>query len=241
MKKVLVFALIAMVGAASASAYTDEAGDYTAWNNGEGATTAFGNWTLNNGGGTGGSFLGNAGDQGANSATINSANDTSFGLWSSAGSMEAYRSITQWADGYTFTAQLAYQFDGGAKGFTFAQGATELGYFTINATEFVWSGGSQATTAWGGLREFGDVINITLTQSGGNVLYNFASTIGTFDASGSVAGTLDTIRFFNAAGGGDDGNNLYFNNLEVAIPEPATMSLLGLGALAMVLRRKMKK
>ncbi len=69
-----------------------------------------------------------------------------------------------------------------------------------------------------------------------------------------TTGTNITLRYYAspaAAGGswGFSGNNsatpadqsIVINGTTQAVPEPATMSLLGLGALAMVLRRKMSK
>lgn len=64
--------------------------------------------------------------------------------------------------------------------------------------------------------------------------------------TGVGAGEHTLAVWFSAS---DGVNTVYDNNtganyeatFETAIPEPATMSLLGLGALAMVLRRKMRK
>jgi hypothetical protein len=51
------------------------------------------------------------------------------------------------------------------------------------------------------------------------------------------------IQGWNATstGGNFRLDNVVLNGTVTAIPEPATMSLLGLGALAMVLRRKLSK
>jgi hypothetical protein len=73
-------------------------------------------------------------------------------------------------------------------------------------------------------------------------------TAAAWDITDTTGGTVGLRIFASptaAAGswgfqGGGDGS-IVLNGTTQAIPEPATMSLLGLGALAMVLRRKMKK
>ena len=127
MKKLVVFAVAAMLGVASAFAVLDEAGTYSqASINGVGANASFGNWTV---AGDGGSWVESASGQGVNSATIDSASPAySWQIWHTGGATtEAYRSFNSWGDGYVFTAQLAYQYDGGSKGFTSPTAAPNSG------------------------------------------------------------------------------------------------------------------
>jgi hypothetical protein len=94
--------------------------------------------------------------------------------------------------------------------------------------------------------------------SGGDQTWGASGlSIDLLDYAGLVAGTSYTLEIYGEIVGNDDGNPLnnysqYDNNnsapanytatfATAPIPEPATMSLLGLGALAMVLRRKMSK
>ena len=84
-------------------------------------------------------------------------------------------------------------------------------------------------------------------------------TIDILDYAGLLPSTTYTLEIYGRVQGTDDGNSAnnywqYDNNsaegsdnftatfsTTAAVPEPATMSLLGLGALAMVLRRKIRK
>jgi len=105
------------------------------------------------------------------------------------------------------------------------------------------------------------------TSLGGGFLQDYGSGNQQWGATGLTvdllaglsAGTSYTLEIYGMITGNDDGNpqnnyNQYDNNnnapanytatfdtAPAAIPEPATMSLLGLGALAMVLRRKISK
>lgn len=95
-----------------------------------------------------------------------------------------------------------------------------------------------AASADGGA--YGWIITATTTANNNAMSWNVDDTTGTnitlrYFASPTVAG--GTWGFQGISGG----NSIVINGTTQAIPEPATMSLLGLGALAMVLRRKMKK
>ena len=87
---------------------------------------------------------------------------------------------------------------------------------------------------------YGWVIGETATANNTSMSWDITDTTGAsvdlrYFASPTVAG--GTWGFQGISGG----NSIVINGTTQAIPEPATMSLLGLGALAMVLRRKMKK
>jgi len=130
---------------------------------------------------------------------------------------------------------------------------------TLGGQAATWQGGSPNTTA----TMFWEVFDGEVSQSSGSMNMSWINnTGGTFGkdstwenvtgqnvAAGLAPETEYTVAvWFNAVQDGtttvwdSNGGNNYVASFETtAIPEPATMSLLGLGALAMVLRRKMSK
>ncbi len=132
---------------------------------------------------------------------------------------------------------------------------------TLGGQAATWQGGSPNTTA----TMFWEVFEGAVSQNSGDMnmawLNNTGGEFGTDStwenltgqnvAAGLASGTEYTVAvWFNAVQDGTttvwDSNSSanYVASFETAaapIPEPATMSLLGLGALAMVLRRKIRK
>ena len=132
---------------------------------------------------------------------------------------------------------------------------------TLGGQAATWTGGSPDTT----VTMFWEVFDGAASQSSGNMNLAWLNNTGggfgsdsTWEnvagqnvASGLGASTEYTVAvWFNAVQPGtpdvtvwdSNNDNNYVASFETtAIPEPATMSLLGLGALAMVLRRKIRK
>ena len=137
-----------------------------------------------------------------------------------------------WADGgsiqFTVTLNAGYQITGAS----------------INSTSIQGSNTGPGTTIW---QLNGSDVGSSLVRTVSTAV-PWDSSIGTI---GTGANTLAIVQVgtANVTGGATSAAGSYrINDLTMsgevaptAIPEPATMGLLGLGALAMVLRRKMSK
>ena len=188
----------------------------------------------------------------------------SFGAW---GFYDADRSWVVLDDG---SGPAGYSlWDSGAGTFQGADlGTFDLTMNSFTLTEFntktYKNGSSDVTgteyfyTIYTGTRP----VSPTFTSLGGGWLSDLGGGNQTWGATGLTvdllaglsAGTSYTLEIYGLITGTDPVDTLYDNNnaaaanytatfdtAPAAIPEPATMSLLGLGALAMVLRRKISK
>jgi len=250
MKKFLFFAVTAMfAGAAFATtAGTDSAtnsayGDgWTTGDDGSDSGDAFGQWILQDSSSTsdssGGSYIGSVGG----------LTGDSFGIWSTpTGNSSALRAFeSAMAMGQTFSFVFGHSANV-ANGGTIA-----FSIFNNNAPAIAWRfmGGQSfwQINDGGGWLDIGQGVQantalaFSFTYEGGqDYSYTLGSASGDHSTAISTLGDIDNISFYNIGQG--EGENFGFNNLNMAapVPEPATMSLLGLGALAMVLRRKLRQ
>ncbi len=256
MKKVLVFALAAMVAGASfaATAGTDDAGHYGGgWTDGSNGGTGFGTWSFTDNQGTGaaGAFIGDA-----TSGGLPGVGTTAFGLYANPNSSAAAIDVNRNFDGAMnigdiFSFTLGINWDSGSdggKGFTLFSGggfvAAEFNLNNASTDDINYTASSSGlmfdnygTTAMDILIEYTGLTTI-------NVSANGRDGIESFDQDFTVSGAPTGFGFYASQMQAGDSAQPYFNDLAMAntpIPEPATMTLLGLGALAMVLRRKMRK
>lgn len=124
--------------------------------------------------------------------------------------------------------------NGGEVGVRVLSGSTEgLKFsFTGGNANYMLDNGSITDTGFPFTADGLD-INFTLTASGQYSIDGGAFT-GTLN---NALTSIDRIEVFNMNAGGGDERNVFFNNMTV-VPEPSSVALLGLGGLAMILRRR---
>lgn len=230
---------------------SDNAGNYTSWNNGSNQGTGFGAWDLssNNNNNTtefAGYFLGSSTDGTGN---LNTAGQ-SFGMYANPGSAfsNAARSLTggALALGQNFSITLGVNFRNGNKGIDLLSGASTVFNFNVGADQYFVNGQGLAIAY-----QPDSVFTLSLTPTSATtllVLVTRSSSAGgtevAFSNTVTVTGgdAIDGFKLYvSGTENGSSANNLYFNSISVgAIPEPATFAWIaaGLGGMLVLRRRR---
>ncbi len=195
--------------------------------------TGFGAWSVSSSGG-GGEYVGTTGQ-----------GNPSFGIHSQgSGSALASRSLTggDLSAGQTISMDLGHSnLVNGSVGIDLTDGGA-----TVFTLRFVGGTSNWVINDGGGGGEFGagqgfsanTSLTFTFTYEGSNdYSYTFGSGSGdNFTATNTISG-VDGIKLFTFSQG--SGENFGANNLVVtAVPEPSSAALLGLGGLALIMRRR---
>lgn len=239
----------------SAQIASDNASNYVSWTNNSNGGTGFLAWNITSNNNDVTIFAGNfLGDSTAGAGNIN-AGGNSFALYANPGAafVNADRAFaTSLAVGNIFSFQIALNFDNGNKGFNLYAGTQgEVFNFNVGSGGSVSSANAVLSPGTGAGYDYGGddaVLDITITMTTtSSFAYQIArtSSLGNQGVlfSGNVTGLTESVSGFRLYNSGTDNganqNNLYANNFTV-VPEPATWALLGLGAMAWIVRRKVK-
>ncbi|QQL46056.1 PEP-CTERM sorting domain-containing protein [Sulfuriroseicoccus oceanibius] len=138
------------------------------------------------------------------------------------------------------TSDLIVSWNPGGTNYSVGLGALSITAPTDVVGSSLFSGSASAPTG----TTFGTV-SLSLIENGAN--YDFTLTMGgstnSFSVGQASLGSIEGIGFYNAANGG--GGNTNIDNVTLtgitgvaAVPEPSSAALLGLGGVAMILRRR---
>jgi hypothetical protein len=111
--------------------------------------------------------------------------------------------------------------------------------------EFTSTGGTPEFRAWDSAGSWVDMglptgfsynqfITLTMTLSGGNIVYQVGDLTQTVSAYGATQISSAILEGYNNAAS----YNIYWDNLNAtAVPEPSTMALMGLGSVGLIAHR----
>lgn len=244
--------MVAVSPSAFAVFASDVAANYDppTWNTGSNQGTGFGVWTLTGpaNSSNGGFFIGSSNGNGSGGGPGIDSSNKAFGIYANSGNTaSAARSFTvPVAAGFVFS----FDFDNGfidaggpfvdmtLKG---SAGDALAFKFAGGTNNYTWQDSSGVLDTGLGFSDGGMRVRVTVGVGGTyDVLITRLANNATYARTGTMllantALTSFTARNVNAGGGGE--RNLYINNLNV-VPEPATLSALALGGLALLRRRR---
>lgn len=211
-----------------------------------GTVATFGSWTLTNGGGSSGRFIGdsttlNPTNAGANINTVGE----SFGMFAHTGqTSEAFRNFNgnTLSVGQTFSLNLAVNFRNGNKGFDLRNSSNAVIFnFNIGGDTYVVNSATTGNGTIGNTYSAISAFALSFTQTtgtGGTWSITRSGGVSDLD-SGTYTGVPENFKFYNSqtTGSGAAQDNLFFNSLTV-VPEPSAALLGGLGALMLLRRRR---
>jgi hypothetical protein len=194
----------------------DNAGNYSDWNNGSNQGFGFGAWDLWNSG-TSGRFLGSSSGQGFGDIDTDSKAFGMYGNPSGDNYANAQRLVNNWADGASFTIDLAIAYRNGAKGIDiFATGFENVFNFNASSDKYFAGGVEQSTWAYSQT----SIFTITISQNGNDLDISIVRGTDTYSTTISSK-TFHAFKLYvGSTNDGNDLNNLFFNNLKVEYSDP---------------------